>query len=132
ANFRNIVVPVGAVVTMTGSRPLFMKALSVTVNGVLDASGGDGTVSPDIASFATGYVSANSVVTGGVGRMGGGAGGTTSAVTYSAGGSGAVGIDITTGGAASTVDGGRGGVGGQYATTFPNSTPYVGSGGSGG
>ncbi len=130
-NWRNLIIPPGVVVNLTGSRPATVKALSVDIQGELHADGLNGTKQ----TGGTSLQSPPSVVKGGKGGPGGGKGGdatlkyeTTSKPKAGDGTAGVPGHDKDLV-VAEADDGGRGGLGGKGSN---GSGLYVNGGGGGG
>lgn len=126
-NYRTINIPSGVTVSITGTRPVTLKAIDFTLNGAIDVSGGVGQVGRSKSGSAP---TTAEVAPGGVGGPGGGVGGiaTTSFTGGAAGGTGGRGTD-SDGGNPSTF-GGLGGLGGKLATG--SYYAYAGGGGGGG
>ncbi len=82
ANFRDVVIPQGVVVTLVGSRPATIKAVNMTVSGTIDGSGRNGTDAVNQSNLDT---STPARRLGALGNLGGGKGGDT-ATTFPAGG----------------------------------------------
>lgn len=126
-NFRDVLIPQGVTVTLTGTRPVTIKAINFTLNGTIEMSGSQGQI---------GQSGNRNAVRGGAGGPGGGAGADSNYNSFPAsnadlnngyaGLTGKAGVD--TEGNNPTPFGGQGGLGGKMAT----STYYMYGGGGGG
>ena len=128
SNWRKVNVPPNVIVTVTGTKPFTLKALTFQLDGEIRVNGANGNAPSSSISYTQIY-SSSTAVTGGNGGPGGGKGGGNNPGTDTLsdpGGSGIVGND-SNGILASTQAGGRGGVGGTTATG-----QYYSHGGGGG
>ncbi|MCG3135412.1 MAG: hypothetical protein HMLKMBBP_03063 [Planctomycetes bacterium] len=128
-NFRNVSIPNGVTITLTGTRPATIKAIDFTLDGVIDASGRPGSQGSNSSSLP----SSSNTPRGGAGGPGGGAGGNGSHLFPSTNGqqgnTGNRGGDSD--GAAPSTFGGFGGLGG-FQPTGTYAYAYGGGGGGGG
>lgn len=147
-NFRSVVIPAGVTVRITGKQPVTIRAISFTLNGTIEASGGDGQTSTTITtSSSTPSVRGAGGPGGGEGGTGLTNGGTLNDWWYGGGGSGSPGTagpyrsetgvaGVDTDGGNPTLVGGKGGQGGSAATGsasgYTYSYGYGGGGGGGG
>jgi hypothetical protein len=132
-NWRSVSIPPNVTVTVTGTRPFLVKALSFQLDGKLVADGAAGTDASTSAPYS-GLFTSQANTTGGKGGPGGGRGGNGSTVLGATGqpavpGETGVAGNDSNGTIANAQDGGRGGLGGTQATASAYS---MGGGGGGG
>jgi hypothetical protein len=131
-NWRNVFIPQGVTVTLTGSKPATIKCLQFHLEGEIHADGDPGT-NASTGSYSNSY-GGQAQTKGGKGGPGGGKG-ADSSTTFAAGSRGNTGTVGNTidGRLAFPNEGGRGGQGGQTAPNGNNATIYkMGAGGGGG
>jgi len=137
-NFTSFTIDPGVTVTVTGSQPLVIYCTgSATINGILDASGGNGSDGVTYTSGGPGGIAVAGGNNGGAGSFASGAGplngvdgtGTGGGTTAGQGWSGGGGAGYATSGLAS---GGVGGFGGPSYGDMNISGLETGSGGGGG
>lgn len=136
-NFTTVTIPAGVTVTVSGNQPLVIKATgTVSINGVIDASGTNGGDGVTFSTFGTGGTGRGGGANGGNGSYSSSAGPLAGAVGAGTG-PGAAGGGWSGGGGGGHVavggsSGGGGGAGGMLYGTADLMTLTFGSGGGGG